>query len=291
MRPSVLCSAPICRYRHLSRIDPEQVSEHPERFFVAEIVREHIFEMYQKEARAPAGEIRWICWKSGRTYRCCHAEWAGAIGCACNRKGFFYCLTNTPSRLCRPLSSLPLPSPSQVPYCTTVRVLKHSERPGMKDVIKLQISVERETQKGILIGAGGAALKALMSKSRKAVEEFLEREVFLECQVVVNDNWREDDVRGCPSLRTAAEGPEERRESGGKDGRLFICGVLAIAFLRCSRDAGAAQQRSSAARGALLRAMCEVRRAFFSNPALTFTFPPAQTLVESFGIAEASTIF
>lgn len=45
----------------------------------------------------------------------------------------------------------------------------------MKDVIKLRISVERETQKGILIGAGGAALKSLMTASRKAVEEFLER--------------------------------------------------------------------------------------------------------------------
>jgi GTP-binding protein Era len=113
-----------------------QVSEHPERFFVAEIVRERIFELYRQE----------------------------------------------------------------IPYCTTVSVLEHKERaqagPGgnkadVRDYIRVQVSVERESQKPIILGRGGAAIKELSTSSRIAIEEFLQRPVYLELRVEVAAGWRD----------------------------------------------------------------------------------------------------
>jgi GTP-binding protein Era len=113
---------------------PAQVSEHPERFFVAEIVRERIFELYRQE----------------------------------------------------------------IPYCTTVSVLEHKERAqggggkaDVRDYIRVQVSVERESQKPIILGRGGAAIKELSTSSRIAIEEFLQRPVYLELRVEVAAGWRD----------------------------------------------------------------------------------------------------
>ena len=115
-----------------------QVSEHPERFFVAEIVRERIFELYRLE----------------------------------------------------------------IPYCTTVTVLEHRERTkeglnkegeAVRDYIRVRIAVERESQKPILLGKGGAAIKELGSSSRVAIEDFLQRKVFLELKVEVANGWRDSE--------------------------------------------------------------------------------------------------
>ncbi|OMO56930.1 hypothetical protein CCACVL1_26143 [Corchorus capsularis] len=105
------------------------VSEHPERFFVAEIIREKIFMQYRKE----------------------------------------------------------------VPYACQVNVVNYKSRPNAKDFIQVEIVVEKDSQKIILIGKGGKALKTLATAARLDIEDFLQKKVFLEIQVKVKENWREDE--------------------------------------------------------------------------------------------------
>jgi GTP-binding protein Era len=105
---------------------PDILSEHSERFFVSEIIREKIFEQYAEE----------------------------------------------------------------IPYSTTVDVIDFQERKGRKDLINAEIYVERDSQKGILIGKGGKALKEIGEKARKDIEHLLDRPVFLELHVKVREQWR-----------------------------------------------------------------------------------------------------
>ncbi|KAL4386141.1 hypothetical protein GQ457_09G009930 [Hibiscus cannabinus] len=105
------------------------VSEHPERFFVAEIVREKIFMQYRNE----------------------------------------------------------------VPYACQVNVVNYKTRPNAKDFIQVEIVVEKDSQKIILIGKGGKALKILATAARLDIEDFLQKKVFLEIEVKVKENWRQDE--------------------------------------------------------------------------------------------------
>lgn len=107
----------------------EMISEQPERFFVAEIIREKIFELYRQE----------------------------------------------------------------IPYSTQVNVVSFEEREGEKDFIDAEIMVERDSQKGILIGKGGKALKKVGSLARKDIEAFVDSGVFLQLHVKVRSDWREKD--------------------------------------------------------------------------------------------------
>ncbi|KAK4490671.1 hypothetical protein RD792_001362 [Penstemon davidsonii] len=91
-------------------------SEHPERFFVAEIVREKIFMQYRNE----------------------------------------------------------------VPYACQVNVVSYKSRPNAKDFIQVEIVVEKNSQKIILIGKEGKALKLLATAARLDIEDFLQKKVFLE---------------------------------------------------------------------------------------------------------------
>lgn len=59
--------------------------------------------------------------------------------------------------------------------------------------IRSIIMVERETQKGILIGHKGQALKRVGTEARKDLEKFFQKKVFLELYVKVNKNWRSSD--------------------------------------------------------------------------------------------------
>ena len=61
-------------------------------------------------------------------------------------------------------------------------------------IIKIRsvIMVERETQKGIIIGHKGTALKRVGTESRKDLEKFFGKKIFLELYVKVNKNWRSD---------------------------------------------------------------------------------------------------
>lgn len=103
------------------------ISEHPERFFVSEIIREKIFEQFRDE----------------------------------------------------------------IPYSTSVDIIAFQEQSGRKDVINAEIYVERDSQKGILIGKQGKALKEIGQHARKDIEAFLGRAVFLELHVKVREKWRQ----------------------------------------------------------------------------------------------------
>ena len=58
--------------------------------------------------------------------------------------------------------------------------------------IRSIIMVERETQKGIIIGHKGSALKRVGAEARKDLEKFFEKKVYIELYVKVNKNWRSD---------------------------------------------------------------------------------------------------
>lgn len=108
----------------------EMVSEHPERFFVSELVREAIFERYRDE----------------------------------------------------------------IPYSTQVNIVSYSKEPEEKLKIEAEIVVERDSQKGILIGKGGVALKGVGIHARKNIEEFLGEPVYLKLFVKVREGWRDADT-------------------------------------------------------------------------------------------------
>jgi GTP-binding protein Era len=108
----------------------DQVTEHPERFFVAEIIREQIFRKYGEE----------------------------------------------------------------IPYATTVIIETFKERAQGKDYINAKIIVERKSQKAILIGKGGKALKEIGKLARDEIETFLGRKIYLELWVAVREKWRSKDL-------------------------------------------------------------------------------------------------
>ncbi len=106
----------------------DQLTDKPEKFFVAEIIREKIFELYKQE----------------------------------------------------------------IPYSCEVKVDSFKED-GRLIRIAAIIFVNRKSQKPILIGKNGAAMKRLGTESRRKIEEFLESKVFLELHVKVRENWRENE--------------------------------------------------------------------------------------------------
>lgn len=108
---------------------PDQITDHPERFIVAEIIREKIFQKYGDE----------------------------------------------------------------IPYATTVAIDEFQERQSGKDFIKATIYVEKSSQKGILVGRKGEALKKVGKMAREEIESVLDRPVFLELWVKVKEKWRKDD--------------------------------------------------------------------------------------------------
>jgi len=108
---------------------PEQeISDRPERFFAAELIREKVFELFGEE----------------------------------------------------------------IPYSTCVLIDEFKERSKGKDFIRATIYVERASQKGIIIGKKGEALKKVGSRARRAIEQFLGRKVFLELWVKVKTKWRKN---------------------------------------------------------------------------------------------------
>jgi len=59
--------------------------------------------------------------------------------------------------------------------------------------IQADIIVQRETQKGILLGEGGKMIRQLGTESRKEIEGFIGRKVFLELFVKVRPKWRDNE--------------------------------------------------------------------------------------------------
>lgn len=108
--------------------DKDQISDRPEKFFVAEIIREKLFERLKDE----------------------------------------------------------------IPYSTEVVIDKFQEEETLIR-INATIHVERKTQKGIVIGKGGAMLKLIGTRARKDIEEFLAERVYLELYVKVSSGWKNSD--------------------------------------------------------------------------------------------------
>jgi GTP-binding protein Era len=108
---------------------PDELSDRPERFFIAEIIREQVFALLHQE----------------------------------------------------------------LPYAVAVEVeaVKPREGRDLTDV-EATIYVEKEAQKGIVIGAGGKMLKKIGERARPAIEELLETRVFLRLWVKVQEGWRKD---------------------------------------------------------------------------------------------------
>lgn len=81
----------------------------------------------------------------------------------------------------------------EIPYSTEVIIKSFKEevsKNGLLTRISAEIVVERDSQKNILIGKGGAMLKKVGMESRKDIEAFLDTKVFLETFVKVIPDWR-----------------------------------------------------------------------------------------------------
>ena len=81
----------------------------------------------------------------------------------------------------------------EVPHGVGVRVDEFSERENGMLYIAATVFVERNSQKGILIGEGGQMMKSIGSAARKEIEEMGGRKVFLELRVKVLKDWRNDE--------------------------------------------------------------------------------------------------
>jgi len=82
----------------------------------------------------------------------------------------------------------------EVPYACAVRVEELTERKRPECLyIRARIFVEHDSQKGILIGKGGATLKRIGTAAREDLERFFGIKVFLELAVGVRHNWRTDE--------------------------------------------------------------------------------------------------
>jgi GTP-binding protein Era len=80
----------------------------------------------------------------------------------------------------------------EIPHAIAVRIDEYAERSETNAYVGATLLVERDSQKGIVIGKGGEMLKAIGSTARKSIEEMSGRKVFLELRVKVNKNWRND---------------------------------------------------------------------------------------------------
>ena len=81
----------------------------------------------------------------------------------------------------------------EIPYSCEVLIVEFKEREEGKNFISAEVVVERDSQKAIIIGKGGTAIKKLGQVARESIEEFLQREVFLELRVKVRKKWRSDE--------------------------------------------------------------------------------------------------
>jgi GTPase len=111
----------------------DQLTDKPERFFISEIIREKILNLYSQE----------------------------------------------------------IPYASEV----TVDAFKEGVTTKGEPIVRIMatIYVGRDTQKSIILGKGGTAIKRLGTEARKGIEVFLEKKVFLELSVKVKDNWRDNE--------------------------------------------------------------------------------------------------
>jgi GTP-binding protein Era len=82
----------------------------------------------------------------------------------------------------------------EIPYSVQVEVESYKDEEKIVRISAV-IYVERKTQKGIIIGHRGAAIKKVGIESRKRIEEFIDKQVFLEMYVKVDEDWRTKERR------------------------------------------------------------------------------------------------
>jgi GTP-binding protein Era len=82
----------------------------------------------------------------------------------------------------------------EIPYATSVLIDDYAEPEGDTGVVRITASilVERDGQKGILVGKGGEMIKRIGSEARHEIEAMLGRRVFLGLEVKVRRGWRDD---------------------------------------------------------------------------------------------------
>ena len=80
----------------------------------------------------------------------------------------------------------------EIPYCCEIEIDSYKEEAAI-DRISATIYVARDSQKGIIIGHKGEKLKKVGQQARQDLERFLDKKVFLQLFVKVNDNWRNSD--------------------------------------------------------------------------------------------------
>ncbi|MCK5780657.1 MAG: GTPase Era [Psychrilyobacter sp.] len=78
----------------------------------------------------------------------------------------------------------------EIPHSIAVEIINVSRRDNGKDCYDINIYVERDSQKGIVIGKKGALLKAVGTDARKDIETLLEKKIYLNLWVKVKDKWR-----------------------------------------------------------------------------------------------------
>jgi GTP-binding protein Era len=77
----------------------------------------------------------------------------------------------------------------EIPYSVEIEIEEFKEEPKIIR-IRAVIMVERDTQKGIIIGHKGSALKRVGTEARKDLEKFFAKKIFMDLYVKVNKNWR-----------------------------------------------------------------------------------------------------
>jgi GTP-binding protein Era len=97
----------------------------------------------------------------------------------------------------------------EVPHSLAVRVEEYRERDDHSAYVAATILVERDSQKGIVIGRGGAMLKRIGTQARQSIEALTGRKVYLDLRVRLLANWRDDPN----ALRTLGFTPPRRGAS------------------------------------------------------------------------------
>ncbi len=77
----------------------------------------------------------------------------------------------------------------EIPYSAEVLVEKFEEKENSIHIMAV-IYVERDTQKGIIIGKGGEKIKKVGIEARQDIEKFFDKKVYLELFVKVEKDWR-----------------------------------------------------------------------------------------------------
>ena len=78
----------------------------------------------------------------------------------------------------------------EIPHSVAIEILNVERRENGKDKFDINIYVERDSQKGIIIGKGGKMLKQIGEEARREIEELIGEPIFLTLWVKVKDDWR-----------------------------------------------------------------------------------------------------